>query len=608
MLTAAPRPPAAVAAARRPPVWPAHPGPSFRCRTHPPPSSSPAGRLACMCVGPPSPSANMAPAFHPTIFEFHSSDDALMLYLMYVYVHFYISLQKSEYEWMEERADQLVTEVCRMFEACKDDVVAQMNLVDVLQRLGVDHRFQNEINTALTKIHRAEFNDTSRLHEVALRFRLLRQQGLRVSPDEFNKFKHEDGSFKSDITNDPKGLLSLYNAAHLLTHNEEALQEAILFARHQLELLRGSLKYPLAEQVKRALQIPLPRTMKRAEALNFIYEYSTQEQMFNSSILELAKLDFNILQKIHQKELKDICQWWEDVSSDISLDYARDRVVECYFCAYTVYYEKEHTRARMMLAKRIMLISLLDDTYDVHATLEEARKFNEALQRWDKSAVSLLPEDLKRFFLSIIRNFSEFEDEFESHEKYRNAYNIKAFQLSSSNFLQEAEWFHRNYIPSFSEHLTVSLMTGGAIELSVCIILGMGDVATKEAFDWALACPDAGRAFAEVARFMDDLAVSQNGRDKMDVASTVECYMKEHGVTSEVATAEISAMVEDAWKTLNQARFDDDDDRAFLPLVQRIINLAMCIAFLFYDNRDGYTNSHELKDMFEAHFVNPIPL
>lgn len=56
-------------------------------------------------------------------------------------------------------------------------------------------------------------------------------------------------------------------------------------------------------------------------------------------------------------------------------------MVECYFCAYVVYYEKEYARARMMLAKKIMLISLLDDTYDVHATLEEARKFNEALQR-----------------------------------------------------------------------------------------------------------------------------------------------------------------------------------------------------------------------------------
>lgn len=82
------------------------------------------------------------------------------------------------------------------------------------------------------------------------------------------------------------------------------------------------------------------------------------------------------------------------------------------------------------------------------------------------------------------------------------------FQILSSNFLQEAEWFHQNYIPCFTDHVTVSLQTGGAIELPVSLIVGMGDIATKEVLDWALANPDAGRAFAEVARFMDDLAAS----------------------------------------------------------------------------------------------------
>lgn len=103
-------------------------------------------------------------------------------------------------------------------------------------------------------------------------------------------------------------MLSLYNAAHLLTHNEKALEEAILFARHHLQLLRGNLAYPLDEQVTRALEIPLPRTMKRVEVLNYIFEYSAEEKMFNPSILELAVLDFNILQKVHQNELKEICQ------------------------------------------------------------------------------------------------------------------------------------------------------------------------------------------------------------------------------------------------------------------------------------------------------------
>jgi len=65
-------------------------------------------------------------------------------------------------------------------------------------------------------------------------------------------------------------------------------------------------------------------------------------------------------------------------------------VVECYLWSYTAYFEKEHTRARMILAKIIALIILTDDTYDVRATLEECRKFNEAIQRLECSNLILL--------------------------------------------------------------------------------------------------------------------------------------------------------------------------------------------------------------------------
>lgn len=107
--------------------------------------------------------------------------------------------------------------------------------------------------------------------------------------------------------NDPRGLLSLYNAGHLLTHGEVALEEAIIFARHHLELLTSSLESPLAGQVNRALKLPLPRTLRRVEALHYISEYK-KEQTYNPSILELAKLDFNLLQRLHLKELKAISQ------------------------------------------------------------------------------------------------------------------------------------------------------------------------------------------------------------------------------------------------------------------------------------------------------------
>lgn len=81
---------------------------------------------------------------------------------------------------MRERSKQLKEEVSGLFDAC-EDVVEKMNLVDALQRLGIDHHFEDKIITTLSRIQSAELNSPT-LHEVALRFRLLRQQGFWVSP------------------------------------------------------------------------------------------------------------------------------------------------------------------------------------------------------------------------------------------------------------------------------------------------------------------------------------------------------------------------------------------------------------------------------------------
>ena len=100
----------------------------------------------------------------------------------------------------------------------------------------------------------------------------------------------------------------MYNAAHLLIHDEPALEEAKDFAQHHLELMRSSLSSPLAKQVKRSLHVPLPRTCKRIETLHYISEYN-EDEGYNPILLELAKLDFNLLQHVHLKELKSITEY-----------------------------------------------------------------------------------------------------------------------------------------------------------------------------------------------------------------------------------------------------------------------------------------------------------
>ena len=99
--------------------------------------------------------------------------------------------------------------------------------------------------------------------------------------------------------------MSLYNAAYLGIHGEDILEEAILFTKNHLKSMQKSLEHPLAPQVSRFLETPLYRTMKRLEARRYISEYEAEDAC-NNSVLELAKLDFNLVQSIHCEELKII--------------------------------------------------------------------------------------------------------------------------------------------------------------------------------------------------------------------------------------------------------------------------------------------------------------
>uniref|UniRef100_A0A0E0KP66 Uncharacterized protein n=1 Tax=Oryza punctata TaxID=4537 RepID=A0A0E0KP66_ORYPU len=423
----------------------------------------------------------------------------------------------------------------------------------------------------------------------------------------FNKFKGEDGRFFSGISDDPRGLLSLYNAAYLLAHDEPELEEAISFAKqHLASSSSGSDLNPhLIDQVNRALDVPLPRTYKRMETLCYLPEYR-QEEGHIPILLELAKLEFYLLQHVHLMELKAISKWWKDLYEYMGLSYIRDRVVESYVWSYVVSYEEGSALARMIYTKIIALIILMDDTYDSYATIQECRKLNEAIQRWDESATPFLPEYMK-FYSALLKTFKEFEILVEVDSQYRIDHTKKAFQKLSAYYLQEAEWSYQNYNPSFEDQVALSTVTSTVPLLCVSTTVGRGDALTKEAFEWAVNDIGAKTACAKITRFMNDIAAfKQRGRkNRGDVASTVECYMNENNVTSEGAFSKIDSMIEDEWRTINQALCEH---RELLPAVQQVVNLAICATFFYRKRKDAYTFSTHLQETVESLFVRPVPI
>jgi hypothetical protein len=109
------------------------------------------------------------------------------------------------------------------------------------------------------------------------------------------------------LSGDMEGLLSLYEASHLRMHGENTLKEAMDFSIENLKSLMGKLDGDSAEQVRHSLEIPLYWRMQRIEARNFIDVYQ-KDTAKNLTLLELAKLDYNLVQSIYQQELEELAR------------------------------------------------------------------------------------------------------------------------------------------------------------------------------------------------------------------------------------------------------------------------------------------------------------
>jgi (-)-alpha-terpineol synthase len=121
----------------------------------------------------------------------------------------------------------------------------------------------------------------------------------------FNSFKNEIGAFNACLCDDIKGMLCLYEASFLSVEGESILEEARDFATKQLsKYVKQSKDQNITTRVNHALELPLHWRMSRLEARWFIDVYRSGEDM-NPILLELAELDFNMVQAAHQEDLKE---------------------------------------------------------------------------------------------------------------------------------------------------------------------------------------------------------------------------------------------------------------------------------------------------------------
>ncbi|KDP39015.1 hypothetical protein JCGZ_00772 [Jatropha curcas] len=486
--------------------------------------------------------------------------------------------------------EELKEEVRRTLVVTTNNSLQKLQLIDAIQRLGVDYHFEKEIEDELEKLYHENDDNENDLYTIALRFRLLRQQGFNASCEVFNQFKDDEGNFKKSLVCDAKGMLELYEATHVRVHGENTLDEALEFTTINLEWAATNLDYPLSYQISEALKQSIRKRLPRLEARRYVSFYQ-EDCSHNKALLKMAKLDFNLLQSLHKKELSEIFRWWKDLNFATKLPFARDRIVECYFWILSVFHEPQYSFARRILTKIIALASVLDDIYDVYGSLEELTLLTEIIQRWEVIDLYTepLPEYMKHVYKALREVYREIEEELAKEGKFdRIQYAIGAMKEFVRSYYAEAKWLHEGYVPSMEEYMGVALVSSGNPMLTVTSFVGMGDIATKEALDWISNEPKIVRAGSTISRLMDDIVSYKLEKETGKIASAIECYKREYGVTEEEACNEFNKQIMNAWKDINQELLKPTAAWP-MPLLMRPLNLARVMDILYKDG-DNYTH------------------
>ncbi|WMV34359.1 hypothetical protein MTR67_027744 [Solanum verrucosum] len=187
---------------------------------------------------------------------------------------------------------------------------------------------------------------------------------------------------------------------------EEILEEALTFTTTHLESMLSNLSND-------SLRLQITETLSN--------------DAHDNLLLKFAKLDFNMLQKMHQRELR-------------------------------MYFELKYNRVRTMMTKVLKMSSIIDDTYDAYGTIDELAPFTVAIQRWDISAINSIVPYLRPAYEGLLDVYSEMEQVLAKECKSDCLYYAKhEMKKLVSAYFKEAQWLDAGYIPKCEEHLENAL-------------------------------------------------------------------------------------------------------------------------------------------------------
>ncbi|KAK4846036.1 hypothetical protein QYF36_012296 [Acer negundo] len=464
-----------------------------------------------------------------------------------------------QYELYGNRSEELKEEVRKLL-ASTNESCERLKLIDSMQRLGVAYHFEEEIKEALN-LHRKDVMITRDLHATALQFRLLREHGHSIN----------SGNNKLEIS----------------------------------EIV--------SEQVQQSLEIPLHWRMPRFEALKFIYLYTKTDLVDDHNslvLLELAKLDYNLVQSIHQQELKELSRWWSQLGFKENLRFSRDRLMENYLWAMGINFEPQFSKCRIGLTKFVCILTAIDDMYDVYGSLDELELFTDAVKRWDVRAMEDLPYYMKICYFAMFNFANDLAFDVLKHHGLNVISEIRTQWTNlCGSYMVEARWFSRGYTPTVKEYLENSwISVGGPAAIVHAYLLQLqGCNLTNNSLDCLKHGSDLIYWSSIITRLADDLGTSTDEIKRGDVAKTIQCYMNEEDVSEEEARDHKKGLISNLWKKVNEIKIKKNND---LPksMVKMCLNMARTAQCIFQHGDGIGTSIGVTKDLLISLILKAVPI
>ncbi|CAG7890229.1 unnamed protein product [Brassica rapa] len=522
-----------------------------------------------------------------------------------------VPVDDSEFEELEQEIESVMKPEVRDILMCPhNNNKEKIRIIHLLISLAIAHYFESEIEEILHKAFLklddliSEEND---LETIAIMFEVFRLYGHKMSCDVFERFKGEDGKFMESLVHDVRGMLQLYEAAHLGLPSEDIMDNALTFTRHHLGLLTGQETSPnLCKQIQCALYRSRYNNIEIVVARQYISFYD-QEEGHDKTLLKFAKLNFNFCQMHYIKELKLITKWWKDLGMASQLSYIRDRSVEIYFGMLGMFFEPRYSLGRIHTVKLTMVLTVVDDTCDAYATLPEVISLHDAFQRWDLGATEELPSYMRIIYQSVLDTFEYIDREMKARGKFGT---MKPIIDDTKNLLRlyatTAKWARAGHVPSFEDYMEVGISTAGLHGLSAYGYISMDDCDQRQLNEWFNSKPKIFKALNTAFRLRNDIATFEQEVGRGEVANGVNCYMKQHGVTKEEAVEVLSKMERENYKILREEFVVSKDVPRQILL--RPVNIARVLDS-YYKDGDGFSHPDQnLKDLVTSLFLRPIPL